>query len=115
MTRSLDGLVRVLAFNRPHLLRRFFQRIEMHHPVEDDGMKLSAGGIALFFSGNRTAQAKPWMRSQRVLLAFGRLAVIHMLMPLRDAERNALVQILFGETLGSGIHHAHKPVAAARL
>src|SRR5271167_642274 len=49
MTRSPDdpiALIRVLAIYRPDLRGVFFERIEMHHPVEDDGMKLSACGVA---------------------------------------------------------------------
>ena len=45
--------------------------------------------------------------------ARGRAAEIHVLMPLRDAQGNALVQIVFGETLGSRVHHAHELVAVA--
>ena len=36
-----------------------------------------------------------------------------MLVPLRDAERNALVELIFAEALGRGVHHANQFVVVA--
>ena len=38
-----------------------------------------------------------------------------MLMPLRHAQRDALVQFIFGEALGRGVHHADEFVVVAVL
>jgi hypothetical protein len=43
----------------------------------------------------------------------GGSAEIYVLMPLRNAERNALIEILFGEALGRGIHYANQFVIFA--
>jgi len=40
-------------------------------------------------------------------------AEIHVLMPLRDAQRNAPIQIVFGESSRSRIHHADEAIAVA--
>src|ERR1700675_4978700 len=103
---SPQGSVRVLAIDRPDPCRVFFERIKMHHPVENNGMKLSTVGVAFRLSGDRSLEAELGIRSQHFLLAaLWRGAEIHVLMPLRDAERNALVQVVFREVLGGGIHH----------
>src|SRR6202521_4281041 len=108
------GSVRVLAIDRPDPCRVFFERIKMHHPVENNGIKLSTVGVAFRLSGDRSLEAELGIRSQHFLLAaWWRGAEIHVLIPLRDAERNALVQVVFGETLGSRVHHSHQPVIVA--
>src|SRR6202521_4795630 len=111
-----QGSVRVLAIDRPDPCRVFLERIKMHHPVENNGMKLSTVGVAFRLSGDRSLEAELGIRSQHFLLAaLWRGAEIHVLMPLRDAERNALVQVVFREVLGGCIHHARQPVVIATL
>src|ERR1700676_538592 len=48
-----------------------------------------------------------------VLSSGGRGAEIHMLMPLCNAEGNALVELIFSHALGRGLHHADKLVVVA--
>src|SRR5260370_8306232 len=106
---SPQGSVRVLAIDRPDPCRVFLERIKMHHPVENNGMKLSTVGVAFRLSGDRSLEAGLGIRSHHFLLAaLGSGAEIHVLMPLRDAERNALVQVVFLEVLGGGILHARE-------
>src|SRR5260370_3020169 len=113
---SPQGSVRVLAIDRPDPCRVFLERIKMHHPVENNGMKLSTVGVAFRLSGDRSLEAELVIRSQHFLLAaLGSGAQIHLLMPLLDAERNALVQLVFRPVLGGGIHHARQPVVIATL
>src|ERR1700679_3729355 len=88
---SLPALVGVLPIDRPDFCRVFFQRIQVHHPVENHGMKPSVRRIASFLRGDRSTQTEFRIRREHVLfLAFGSFAEIHVLMPLRDAQRNAL-------------------------
>src|SRR5207302_9495899 len=104
----------MLTIDRPDLPRVFLERIEMHHPVENDGVKFSAVGIAFRLRGDRSLEPELRIRSQHFLLAgLWRGAEIHVPMPLRDAERNTLVQVVFGETLGSRVHHTRQPVVVA--
>ena len=44
-----------------------------------------------------------------------RNAQVHMRMPLGNAQRDALIELLFGKNLGRGIHHADQLVAIAML
>ena len=41
--------IRVLPIDRPDVGAVFLERIEMHHPIEDDGMKLAAAGVTFLF------------------------------------------------------------------
>src|ERR1700734_3103336 len=77
-------------------------------------MKSSARGIAGFLRGDRSLQAELRMRRQSFSTTIRRRdAEVHVLMPLRDAERNALVELIFGETLGRGVHYADQLVVVA--
>src|SRR5260370_38581982 len=88
---AAQGSVRVLAIDRPDPCRVFLERIKMHHPVENNGMKLSTVGVALRLSSDRSIEAELGIRSQHFLLAdLGRGAELHVLMTLRDDERHAL-------------------------
>ena len=62
--------VAVLAFDRPDAGLIFFERVDVHHPVEDYGMESSTRGIAGFLRGDRssstrTADAAPAFPSLR--------------------------------------------------
>src|SRR6266700_7764563 len=63
------GLVSVLSIDRPDLCCVFLERIEMHHPVEDDGMKRSAVGIAFLLRGDGSLQTELGIRPQHFLPA----------------------------------------------
>src|SRR6266481_8957097 len=74
-----QGSVRVLSIDRPDLRRVFLERIEMHHPVENDGVKFSAVGIAFRLRGDRSLEPELRIRSQHFLLAaLWRGAEIHV-------------------------------------
>src|SRR5260370_34911899 len=79
---SRQGSVRVLAIDRPDPCRVFLERIKMHHPVENNGVKLSTVGVAFRPGGDRSLEADLGIRSLNFLLAaWCRGADIHMLMP----------------------------------
>src|SRR5947199_7896721 len=97
----------MLAFDRPDFRRIFFHRIKMDHPVEDDWMEFAAVRIAVFFCGNRPEQTEFRVRSEIFFLAArGSSTEIHMFMPLRDAERNTVVEFVLAEALWRRVHHA---------
>src|SRR3974390_1070868 len=74
-------------------------------------MKRATGGVARGLRRDGTAKTELRVRKQGFRLsAFGGRAEIHVLMPLRDAERNALVEIIFGKTFRCGIHDADEGV-----
>ena len=39
----------MLPIDRPDVGAVFLERIEMHHPIEDDGMKLATVGVTFLF------------------------------------------------------------------
>ena len=79
-------------------------------------MKCSAGRVAGFLRGDGSPQAELRMRSHHFFsTASRRNAEIHVLMPLRHAKRDALVELIFREPLGRGIHHADELVVLAVL
>src|SRR5580658_4289809 len=79
-------------------------------------MKGAARGIAGFLRSDRSSQTKLRMRAQVFALSAGGCCTeIHVLMPLRNAERNALVQFILAETLGRGVHHANQFVIVTML
>ena len=59
---SLIHPMMVLALlHGPNLLRLLLVRINVHHPVEDNGMKFASGVVASFLGRNRTFQPKARM------------------------------------------------------
>ena len=50
----LSVAVAVLALNRKNIRLVFFERVDVHHPVEDYGMEGSARGVAGFLRGDRS-------------------------------------------------------------
>src|SRR5690349_8046599 len=101
-------------FNRPDLLRLLLVRINMHHPIKDNRIKFSSRRFALLLGCDRTLESKARILAYHAaLLAFWGHTKIHMLVPLRHAEWNALVQVVFAEALGSGIHRADQRVVVA--
>src|ERR1700751_6416712 len=86
----------------------------MHHPVKDYWMERSSRRVTGLLCGDRSPQAESGMRLQHFALSVGRWrAEIYMLVPLRHAQRNALVELIFAETLGRGIHHSDQFVIVA--
>ena len=49
------------------------------------------------------------------VFTWGRKAKVHVLMPLGDAERDALVEVIFGGPFRGGVHDADQFVAVAVL
>jgi len=47
--------IAVLALDRPDAGLIFFERVDVHHPVEDYGMEGSTRGIAGFLGGDRSS------------------------------------------------------------
>jgi len=84
----------------------------MDHPVEDDGMNLPR---RVAFAWVAMDPLKPNFAFGPRIRASGQrgAAEIHVLMPLRDAQRNAPIQIVFGESSRSRIHHADEAIAVA--
>src|ERR1700688_3878128 len=77
-------------------------------------MKSSTRGIAGFLRSNGTLQTELRMRRQHFFsAACRRRTEIHMLVPLRDAKRNAFVQLIFTETLGGSVHGANQFIVVA--
>src|ERR1700688_3487568 len=77
-------------------------------------MKSSTRGIAGFPRSNGSLQTELRMRRQHFFsAACRRRAEIHMLVPLRDAKRNAFVQLIFSETLGGSVHGANQFIVIA--
>src|SRR5450755_271031 len=109
--RALLVPISVLPLRRPNLRRIFLEWIDVDHPVKNDRIKSPTRGVASLSRRDRTAQTKLRSRAQYVCLLVSRsLAEIHMLVPLRDAQRNALIQIVFGETFWCGVHRADQLV-----
>src|SRR5258708_35849615 len=85
----------VIIVDRPDLTRIGFVWIHMHHPAENVGQKNSAGRVARFLGVDGTEQSE-----FRIATAVGRelsrwrLAEIHVLMPMGDAEGNAVVDLI---------------------
>src|SRR5579863_8729934 len=106
--------IAVLPGDRPDAGLIFFKRINVHHPAENYRAEGSAGGIASFLCDDRSSQTELRMRPYHLFAAISRgRAEIHMLVPLRDAQRNARVELLFTHTLGSGVHHTNQFVIVA--
>ena len=116
ITRSPDGSVGVLAIDRPDCCRVLLERIKVDHPIEDDGIELAAVRVTFFLGYDRTLQTKLGIRSHCFApVALGWAAQIHVLVLLRDTQRDTLVQIVFGEALRSRIHHARQTITVADL
>src|SRR5579863_3064288 len=106
--------IAVLPGDRPDAGLIFFKRINVHHPVEDYRAEGSAGGIASFLGDDRSSQTELRMRPyHRFAAIWRRRAEIHVLVPLRNAERNARVELLFAHALGRGVHDTNQFVVVA--
>ena len=85
-------LVLMLSVDRPDLCGVFLKRVEVDHPIEYDGMKLAASRVALGLRGNGAVEPEFWIWTEHFrFVTRRRKAKIHMLMPLRNAERDALI------------------------
>src|SRR5579862_4344403 len=106
----------MLPADRPDTRLILFERIDVDHPVEDHRMESSAGGVTGRFGGDRSAQAELGMRRE----IFGAMAErcgakVNMLVPLREAQGNSRVELIFGQALGSGVHNADEFVILSML
>ena len=89
--------VTVLAFDRPDVVLVFLEGVDMDHPVEDHREKGSVGSVAGFPSGDGSIEAELWIGAAHLFEAAQRRdAEIHVLMPLRYAEWNSLIELIFG-------------------
>jgi hypothetical protein len=89
--------VAVLALDRPDVSLIFLEGVDVHHPVEYHGEKSSTSGVAGFLGGDGSFETELRMRITHLLEMAQRWdAEIHVLVPLRHAEGNALVQLFFG-------------------
>jgi len=108
--------VAVLTFHGPDAGLIFLERINVDHPVEDDGMEGSARSVAALLSRNRSAETKLRMRTEIFRLAARRCgAEINVLVPLCNAQRNAFVELIFGEALGRCVHYSDQFVIVTVL
>src|SRR5579871_2902422 len=100
-----------LAPDIPDFRLRFLQWVEVYHPIEDQRMECPPIGVAFFFRRNRAMQSE--LGAQGFLLAVGGgHAQVYVLVPLRDRERDALVEVVFVVALGSGT--SRRPVCSRR-
>ena len=87
--------------------------IDVNHPVEDERDEMTAGCVAGFFGGDAAVEAELGVVDLGLGVPKGSEAEIDMFMPAGDAEREALVDLVFGVALGRGVHGADELVAIA--
>src|SRR5580658_7425710 len=95
--RPKTSSVSVLALDRPDACLILLEWVDVDHPVEDHREKRPASGVAGFLCGDGSLEAelRIWL-PHLFEMAQRRDAEIHMLMPLRHTQRNALIELLFG-------------------
>src|SRR5258708_40242871 len=93
------GLVFYLAIYGPDRVGRFLPRIHVDHPAKDVGRKRSTGGFAFFFGGYGAGQTELGCPGEHLrLAAFGRPSHVYMMVPLRQAEGAAVIELFMGKT-----------------
>ena len=85
----------------------------LDHAVEDERDDVAAGCVAGFFGGDAAVEAELGVVDLGLRRAERSEAEIDMFMPAGDAEREALVDLVFGVALGRGVHGADELVAIA--
>src|SRR5438132_4415427 len=96
-----------LALDRPDVFCFLLEGVDVSHPAKELGDELTSSGFAFYFGGERTCQAEARIWSPHFFLFLGRWdAHVDVCVPLRDAQRNAAIEFIFGGFLGCGIHHA---------
>src|SRR5580658_3283314 len=89
--------VAVLALDRPDVSLIFLEGVDVHHPVEYHREKSAASGVAGFLGGDGSFETELRIRTAHLFeMAQRGDAEIHVLVPLRHAERDALIELLFG-------------------
>src|SRR5450432_907139 len=84
-------------------------------------MERAAGGVAGFLRGDRSAEAGLGVVTKICIFLLRRRhtrrsrAEVYVLVPLRHAEWDAFVELLFAEALGRCVHHADEFVVVAVL
>jgi len=69
-------------------------------------MELTARGVTSFFGGNRTSQPKLRIGTEiSRLLSTRNLAEIDVLVPVRNAQRNSIVQFALCRSFSIRVHH----------
>jgi hypothetical protein len=84
--------------------------VDVDHPAEDDGVEAATGIGAGVFGDDRAVEAKLGPVGGAKLITRGH-AEIGVQMPHGNAERDAGVELIFGGTLGHGVHGADEFVA----
>lgn len=74
---------------------------------------MAAGGGAGFLAGDAAGETEFGVVDLRLRSSEGSKAEIDVFVPAGDAERDALIELIFGEALGRGVHDADELVAAA--
>ena len=80
----------IVIVGRPDVFRISLVRVNVYHPPKYVRIKSPAGRFTCFFGRNRSAQAK-FGRGTKIcrLLARRSFAKVDVLVPARNAERNA--------------------------
>src|SRR5579884_898853 len=107
---------RVLALDGPNIGGVLLEGIDVNHPTKDLREPAAARVFAFLFRGDGAGETEAWMRPpQLVALIFGRQAQVHVRVPLGDAQGNPLIEVIFGGTLGRGVHDTNQFVIIAVL
>jgi hypothetical protein len=106
---------RPMLVRRPDFLRIRLIRIHVNHPTEHVRKERTARRFTPLTSANRPQESEFGVRSEVTRsLSSGGFAEINMLMPVRHAQRNALVQFILGGIHSIRIHRADELVSAVR-
>ncbi len=80
------------CFHGPNVFRPLFERVHVDHPAEHAGNEPPSRFVAFRLRRDRPGQSELRVCLKYLAFAvFRRQAEIHVLVPLRDAERNAAI------------------------
>src|SRR3984893_14310451 len=100
-----------MALDRPDVFRFLLERVYVYHPAKNLGHELSARRVTIGLGSNGSHQTEFCVRSPSFILSVGwRKAHVDMGVPLRDAQRNSLIEFIPVGVLGRGVHHADQLV-----
>jgi len=116
MFREILVDVAELAFDGPDARLILLERINVYHPAEDHGSERAARRVASFLGGDGSLHSKLWIRRTQLTPSPQRENTeIYMLVPLRDAEWDALVKLIFRVAFGRGVRDPDELVVVAML
>jgi len=85
---------------------------DVDHPGEDDGVECAAFRLAGFGGADGAEHAELWVLAEVLLNAIGRgAAEVNVFVPAYDAERDTVVQLIFGRLRAVGEHDAFEAIA----